>query len=45
VMSLTAGAGEEDGSRLQIISTPGVRARHRLSQLALRLQGALADDD
>ena len=45
VMSIAAGAGGKDGSHIQIVTVPGVRARHRLSQVALRLQGALADDD
>lgn len=33
------------GFRIQIISSPGARVRQWLAQLAIRLEGALADDD
>jgi hypothetical protein len=34
----------EDEVNIQLISLPGVRARHRLAQMTGRLQGVLADD-
>lgn len=45
VMSFAAEPREGDGAHIQIIAPPGVRVRQWLAQLALRLQGALADDD
>jgi hypothetical protein len=45
VLFLVAEPGQAEGGRIQIVSPPGVLARRRLSQLALRLQGALNDGD